>query len=297
MLTYATLTDYARVREIGAAGQAAHETAIFQYLLKATDYIDRQTLRAFFPYQEIKQFTVPMSYFDLANRALTMHDLDCEADLLEVLALTTGTGASETTLTTDDYYLLDFNLYPKYGIRLVWPNTWSGQYASQALRSRYPQIFVDALWGFHDRYARAGFIDTQQVIPAAGLALGGEDTVLTSITGNAVDGLPAFEIGLLYRMGNELLTIKELAISTGTVSWYRAQQGSEAAAYAAGVKIYRYSVPHSIRGICVSAAKAFSDADRTKGGRAGVSEVSTGVAINLPEADRQLLRKLRRPLT
>jgi len=193
-----------------------------------------------------------------------------------------GVQISKNVLTTlepgIDFHLLDFNINPKFAIRLVFPNTWAGRYTGVAWRSRYPQIYVTGFWGFHDQMQEA-WVNTNDPIPSGGIT-----AVATTWNALAVDGTDAanelrFLVDHLYRVENELMWLTAADDNTGALTVLRGQHGTLVAAHAAGTPVYRFAVLEDIRKSCFNIAKTLRDSDDSVGGRQGVTEVSVGVKI------------------
>jgi hypothetical protein len=373
MLTYGTYDDYTRMKKINQSEVTVDgERTITDYLKRATEYIDRVTHRRYFPWYEMRSFSMPTDYIDLANRAQNFNDLYLDQDLLEthyvqvsnlntvdsnedvpvggltiiattftasdvdgldangiarisagdilliddeymaVVSANTSTNlvtvnrgvigtipAAHTAGTTIykaslqlmkpgiDYHLLDYNVDPKFAIRLVWPNTWSGLYGGSFWKYRYPQIFVSGFWGFHEQYRRDAWINTTENCPA--MTDTATSIAVTDVNGTDAIGEPRFEVGYCIRIENELMEVVSLDTTDNEVAVLRGQRGTTALAHASGNRIYRFSIHEPIREACLVIAKTWRDADNSVGGRQGVSEISTGVEISVPKDMAEIL--------
>lgn len=193
-----------------------------------------------------------------------------------------------------DYHLMDFNVEPKYAVRLVWPNTWAGQYGAGSFRYRYPQIYVSGLWGFHANYARDGWIGTSLAVPAGGLTDSATTVTLSDVDALDALGEPAVEEGYLLRIDNELVEVVSANTGTNAVVIRRGAQGSIPMAHAEGAVIRRWNVPPEIREACLSIARIWREADSSSGGRKGVSDMSTGFEISVTKDVAYILGLYRR---
>lgn len=379
VLTYARLQDYLDIKKIefSELGDPEKRT-LNDYLIRATQYIDRVTGRHFFPLREILMHNVPTDYRDLSNRAMIWEDLYLDDDLVEpiLVQITTGSVLStnenvpgggidrfETTFTVTDVDGLDaagnprfaegdilqidaeymqilasdttsnlvtvdravlgtlgnthaegvsinklslqelqpgvdviffeYNIDPKYAIQLIWPNTWSGGYIGATQRNRQPQIFVTALWGYHERYQKTAWIDTTETVESGGIVAA--DAELTVDDPDAYDfNQIRFTIGDLIRIEDELLIVTDINTDTNKLTVLRGQNGTLAADHAQDIPIYRYEVESDIKEACLTIAKTWRDADDSIGGRQGVSEMSAGVELAIPKDTATILRIYRR---
>lgn len=191
-----------------------------------------------------------------------------------------------------DFHLLDFNIEPKYGIRLVFPNTWAGRYTGLAWRSRYPQIYVTGLWGFHDD-AFNRYVDTLDPIPSGGITASATSWTAADADGVDAAGETRYRADYLYRIGNELVLVT--GVSTNTVTVTRGVNGTLAVSHAAGTPIYRWAVVQDIKKACFNIAKTIRDSDDSVGGRQGVTDMSVGVEITYAKDTAETLRHYVRP--
>lgn len=382
-LTYARLQDYLDMKKISSSNVEATETRILNdYLVRATQWIDRVTGRHFFPLREAHMHSIPVAYRDLSNRAMIWEDITLDYDLLEPILIQLITGALldtnenvpsggldmfSTTFTADDVDGLDsagqqrfavgdilqiesermqvvasnistnvvtvnralfgtlagvyaegvdisklslsslqpgidvvfieYNLDPKWGIQLIWPNTWSGGYIGATYRNRQPQIYITALWGYHERYQKTAWINTTEVIATGGIVA--DDTAIVVIEADAYDfNQTRFTVGDLIRIENELMYVTAITIDTptpkDTLTVLRGQNGTLAEGHDQAIPIYRYEVEQDIKEACLTIAKTWRDADNSVGGRQGVSEISTGVELALPKDTAAILKTYRR---
>ena len=376
MLSYATTSDIARVKTFAFDNLTPEEKlGITDYFRKATTYIDNTCRRRFFPYDRLREFSVPTYYLDLRNRSFIYADLTLDDDLLEVFTLQSGgvntlidtldtlqaniTATQNTIVVADaagldangntrfvegtlfqidnerfevvlvstntlyvkrgalqtrraahtsttklykldvssmtqgvNFHLLEFNIEPKFGIRLVFPATWT---SSVVWRTRIPQIFVSGYFGYHNRYTESGWANTLTALKAA---LNATDTSfpLANAASAGLDSLgePAYQVGYLLQIGRELMAITQIDLGAGaaddTIHVARGQNGSLPLPHAISDPIYRYNVPWDIREACLVCAKVFREADQATGGRQGVGEASIGVEIAVPKTAADILK-------
>ncbi len=193
-----------------------------------------------------------------------------------------------------DFHLLDFNIDPKFGIRLVFPNTWAGRYTGLAWRSRYPQIYVTGLWGFHDDPFNR-YVDTNDPLPTGGIDA--DDTTWTAddVLGNDAAGGLRYLPDALYRIENELVWMTDVDDETNAVTVIRGVNGTLPVTHAAGTAVSRFDVIPDIKKACFNIAKTLRDSDDSVGGRQGVTEMSVGVKITYAEDVAETLRRYVRP--
>lgn len=381
-LTYARLQDYLDMKKIDSSNLDTTQARILNdYLIRATQWIDRVTGRHFFPIREAHMHSIPVEFRDLSNQGMIWQDIMLDYDLLEPILIQVITGAllesnenvpsggldlfsttftatdvdgedsagqqrfavgdilqiesermqvvasdtSSNVVTVDralfgtlasvhaegvtisklslsalqpgiDVVFIEYNLDPKYGIQLIWPNTWSGGYIGAAYRNRQPQIYITALWGYHERYQKTAWINTTEVVPTGDIAA--DATTIAVTEADAYDfNQTRFTVGDLIRIEAELMYVT--AIDTAdpapdTLTVLRGQNGTLAEDHAEAIPIYRYEVEQDIKEACLAIAKTWRDADNSVGGRQGVSEVSTGVELALPKDTTAILKLYRR---
>ena len=98
---YCTLANYKYYADISST-DANDDTIIEKIIEGVSRYIDRKTGRTFYARTETHYFDLPKT------RVLTLDD-----DLLSVTTLTNG---DENEISSDDYYLLDYNRTPYFAI-------------------------------------------------------------------------------------------------------------------------------------------------------------------------------------
>lgn len=299
MLSYATVGDFRRIKYIRQALDDEARANLRYYLRAATDVIDTLTARTFHPYYAAGKYLIPSEYVNLRLRQYPSADLVVDDDLLEVISLTTGDPAVAVT----DYELLPLNTEPRYGIRLTDLAQWGGNNTA-FVSSDYktPSIFVEGLWGYHERYSRsqgAGFTsawsDPGFTLPDT---LSDSDATITLPGVGLKDmwGAVAVEAGMLLRVANELMAVIDVTETGGetVVSVLRGAQGSTPVAHDAGAKVSRWQAQGDIVEACFMIAKQWREHDEATGGRQGVSEMSIGVEMNIPGDAMKLLMRYRR---
>lgn len=360
MFTYATRTDFGRVKLISEAEFANNtegKKTLEFYLRAATREIDYRTKRTFAPRFRVRVHQIPRDYIDLRPRAMYNRDIELNDDLLEAYrvqvggytvtdstidvpvggitaratsftvssasgfsvgtflriddetmiideissntlyvlraqvntkaaAHTAGTAINTLNITTldsgTDYQLLDYNITPRWGLRVIFPNTWAGSYGALSVTTVVPSIFITGLWGYHDDYPTSAWVDTLDSVEN-NPSIDADDTSITVNDADGEDsiGLTRFSIGNLIRIDNELLVVTNVVGNTLTV--LRGQRGSRATSHLKDTIIERWHTDDKLAQTCISVAKTLLDADSSVGGRQGVSDTSVGVAITLPQ--------------
>jgi hypothetical protein len=287
MLTYATVTDFRQALTLSEAEYLSAEEvkrkSVERYLSYATRFIDRFTRRKFYPWRELRKAYVPYTYYDLRIRRIPSIDLYLDNDLLEVEKLVDGQG--NTLVEDTDFFLHEHNIWPKYGIALKFPNYWSGIFSSaQVLHMEQPEILITAIWGFHDepRYPAEAFIDT---LDTAQEPLDATETDITVTDADGVDefGELRFDVGYLIRIEDEFMEVTAIDANTNVITVIRGIRGTLAVTHVTGIAISRWNVPHDIREACLDIAKITRERDTQTGGRIGISEMSIGTQIRIPD--------------
>ncbi len=287
MLTYATLGEFKRLKQIEQLVNAAGDATVTSYLLRATRFIDRYTRREFFPWRETRNLAIPSAFMDLRMRRFLSADLPLDADLLEVESLLTS---NDDELTEGEHFFtLPPNIYPKAFIALKSPNLWTGSNGNTfrlGTHFKEPILTITALWGYSEYYNRGeAWIDTEDVIKVSGLTASASDN---EITVNDVDaytpyGGVRFEKGKLLKMGNEMMIVKDNPdAQRNRVPVQRAARGTELETHDIGDSIYSWRVHEDIVEATIQVAKTFRESDVAAGGRLGVSDISAGVEISIP---------------
>jgi len=206
-----------------------------------------------------------------------------------------------------DFFPLDFNYSPFYGLHLVFPNAWTGTFVGSSYRNQYPQLLIMGLWGYHEQYPEA-WVDTLETapdgdfsdafssaFPITGISAEATTLLVADTTGEDAWGLTRFEEGMLLRIDDELLEVNAV-LSDTSISVKRGAHGSFAVPHSGGVPILRYAVQQDVIEACITIAATWREADDSKGGRQGVSDMSQGVQISLPEDVVRILTRLQRAM-
>lgn len=298
MLTLATVGDFRRRKRLENKhwdmSSESERRWIQDELLAATRYIRRNSgMRDFFPFYEEHQFAIPYKYYDLSMRRRTAADILLDNDLLECVYVK---NEQDVTLTADtNYFFRELNIYPKYAVALKFPQYWTGSsYTVTALgHIAQPAVKVKALWGYHDDY-RYAWVDTLERVATNGITSSATTLELTELDGNDEDGLsPRIEEGQLLRIEDELLEVISLT-DNNTLTVKRGARGSTAAAHAQTTVIKKWRVHEDIAQACYQIAKTWREANESKGGRQGVSDMSTGVELAVPRDPATIIKSYRR---
>lgn len=295
-LTYVTLDKFKAVKEIEASDSAG-ERVISDYLIRATREIDRATRRHFFPRRQQRDYTLPAEFLLYRRREFPGADLWLDDDLLEIVTVEVGEPGDTETLTEGIHFeTMMWNTFPKFALRLKWPNFWTGSMAVfTPTRWRLPTIFVTAIWGFHELYEEepGAWVDTNVDLGATLAANATTFDVGAATTDDLGD--TDIAVGELIKIDDEYLEIVSITgTTTRTVTVRRARQGTTAASHATGTSIYKWDVHGDIKQACFMIAKAWREHDQSKGGRAGMSDMSVGVELDIPaDAKRILIDHMR----
>lgn len=274
MLTYATLSQFKRIKNIPSTETSA-DSVIVEYLVSATRYIDRYCRRGFFPSYEIRPHAIPHKVVDLARRRFVSGDIFLDKDLLEVDEVKNGD--NEVLVENTDFILLATNIFPKFAISLLYPNFWRVG-SSMILNFDKPEVTIKGWWGYSDEWSLA-WINTLEVSP--NIDNSQVTFTLTNVDGLDDEGFTRFEIGMLIKCEEELMQINAVNTITNVLTVKRGANGTTAAAHN-GQPIYRWRVHEDIKEACLKIAKVFREADEAAGGRLGVSDVNSGVEISIP---------------
>jgi hypothetical protein len=225
--TYASLTEFKQWKQIDGYDPGL-DTVVERILESVSRYIDDRTMRTFNPRIESRYYSVPY------KRELRLDD-----DLLEVITITNGDGAS---LPSTEYHLLPKNLSPKFGLLIK-----SGsQYAWELDSDNGDEyvININGIWGFHSRYTLRGW----KLIGTLGAAI--SDTTTASFTLNT--GHSA-SVGKVYKIDNELFNTTAFSGNVFTVD-KRGDNGSTAATHSNSTSVYEWQVMSDIKTLCVEVA-------------------------------------------
>lgn len=279
MLNYATIDDFMQMKDIGTkTGSITAPTnrsidKIEKYITRATRFIHRFTRRDFLPWIETRNFAPPYAYIDLAVRQMPRAHLKLDQDLLEAITVMTG----DTVIDTDNYFLLEHNIYPKHIIAISYPGSWG-----ITLGRRYDQatISIEGIWGYQDaQYAmeNEAWVDTDEVVEDGGIT-----STVTTLNVDDADGIDGrgetrFVVGRLIRIDNEFMEITDISTSTNKITVKRGVRGSTKVAHEEGTTIKTWHVVDDIVEATIQIAKVFREQDISAGNRIAVSDRGSDV--------------------
>lgn len=299
MLTYATLADFKRMKNIDY-DDSSMDNWIKDNLQRATRYISRYTRREFFPFLEERKFPIPNKILDLSRRRLTTANLFLDKDLMEALLVTNGNGVVLTN--PSDYFLIEHNIKPKFAVSLVFPNFWTTSQAYSSFNFDFPEVAIYGWWGYHESEFDNAFISTYTATPVAGLT----SSQLTFTVPDAEimdeDGNQAFSEGALLKLedddGNiELVTVNAVNIVADTITVARGQRGTEALTWPLPVSIKKFRVHEDISQVCLMITKLWREYGEAAGTRLGVSDTNTTADQGLPPDPLNILKSYVRMTT
>lgn len=241
------------------------------------------------------------------NEIMFVFHVDTVADEVQVLRGIRGTKAAAHTVDTSilrmdttsfapgiEVIPGDDNVEPYQSLALQDLNSWTGSAYISNLRHQTPMIYVIGFWGFH-KYLSEAWSTTGDVVPVGGITAAGTSIAVPDADIQDYNNKSRFEIGQLLRIEDELLFVTAVDGTGNTITVTRGEHGTLAYAHDAGAPIQSYNVLADILEANVSIAKTIRDADKAVGGRQGVSEMSQGVAITLPEDAAETIRSHVRP--
>ena len=210
---YATLAEYkAFVTSRGqvASNSGLDDDVIADLLVAASRHYDRQTGRKFYPSVYTRSYDTPEG-----------RTLELDFDLLEVISVTNGAGAS---ITEADYLYEPKNIYPKRAIKLK--DTSSAIWDYDETDGVENAISIVAVGGYHPDYDEAW-----EAVTTLGASL--SNSALTPTVASSA-GLQA---GNLVMIDYEIMTVDSIATGTFTTT-KRGDNGSTAASHSNGAIVY-----------------------------------------------------------
>jgi len=256
---YATISDVQRYAALTSTQVSSDSALIRSMLRSASMYIDRrrrcdvrrETRRYDYPVRRANPFGAYSAEWivDQMNAATDIGAglLRLDDDMLEIEQVINGDGQ---TISSSDYLLEPANLYPKNGVRLINSERWLTGDGGR----REQVIQITGLWGYAPRYdmAWANSLDSVQNDDGIGAS---ETTIdVTDVDGVAEDGLPRFEIGMLARIGNELLDVTNVNATENQLTVRRGANGSVASAHDHDAEIHLYRPDPQVNMACVRLA-------------------------------------------
>lgn len=299
MLTYITVQEFLDIKDSTKTGIVTANTdsdgKILSYLKKATRYIERYTRRRFFPYIERQEYPVPYAALDLRVRRFPSAHMKLNQDLLETITVNNGV----QDLEPDDYYLLEHNVYPKTIIGVRFPNYWGGMYGGGSYYKRYDEavVYVTGIWGYADfDYPRNNWINTGETVPIGGIDATQTTLSLINTDGEDENGETRFLVGKMVRINNEFMEVNAVNNTTNVITVKRGIHGSTASTHESGDIIYTWRVVDDIREVTYQIAKLWREAGIATGGRIGVSDVSVGAELGIPNDPLMIMKSYQRSL-
>jgi hypothetical protein len=134
---------------------------------------------------------------------------------------------TQTLNAGTDYVLLDYNVYPKYGLRLAYPNTWMGNYYSQTWG--IPTILVTGIWGYH-RNVDEGWVNSLDTLQA-GIDDSTQTLTVLDADGTDLNQRTRFEVNRLIRVDDEYMLITAIDTDTNELTVLRGVNGTFAVAH------------------------------------------------------------------
>ncbi len=226
---YATLTQFKS--NLGITG-TTEDADIIRVLEAVSRYIETRPEkgdlggcnRKFYCMEEVRVFDGGLSPLYL-NDILSISGL--KGDYNE-------DGTYEVTFSsTTDYTLLPLQGYPKEAIRLK-----SGSLYTSFGRGVLDGIQITGVWGHGDGITATPYLNSTAVVNTGGISSGEFTHALASGKG------ALFSVGQTIRVDSEQLYIT--GISTDTLTFQRALNGTSAAAHLAAAVIYIYQYPSPI---------------------------------------------------
>lgn len=301
MLTYATIADFRRVKDVNkdAATGAFIDPAVYtdredkwrDYLASATRFIRRMTRRHFFPYCETKKYPIPHRFIDLRMRQYLSANLLLDEDLLETLRVTNGV---RDLVPDQEFFLLDANIYPKTEIALRFPVYWGSGGVFKNIQ--YPVIEVQGLWGYHDEYGFEAWLKTYECLPVYGITADQTEIELGDVDGEDEFGLPRFAEGNLIRVENELMEVTGVNTTTNKIMVVRGVRGSAAVEHPGSANIRRWRVHEDIVRVTIQVAKVWREAEIAYGGRIGTADLSQTVELNIPSDPLMVIKMYQKTM-
>jgi hypothetical protein len=197
---------------------------------------------------------------------------------------------TQTLNAGTDYVLLDYNVYPKYGLRLAYPNTWMGNYYSQTWG--IPTILVTGIWGYH-RNVDEGWVNSLDTLQA-GIDDSTQTLTVLDADGTDLNQRTRFEVNRLIRVDDEYMLITAIDTDTNELTVLRGVNGTFAVAHDSSTEIDVWYPVDDIVDATLSIAKMLYESSQTTGGRMGVSEMSQGVELTMPQDSQQILKHYRK---
>lgn len=297
-LTLATLDDFLEMKDINKTGVisvaslSSGYSKIESYLRRATRYIERMTRREFFPYIATKSYPIPHAFNDLRMHRYPTAHVKLHGDLLEVTQFLFET----TEITSDDYYLMESNIYPKTTAVIRLSSSIGLTSIGSTKRFDEPVIHITGTWGYTDavRYPADAWLDTYETVPAGGLTANATSFTASDVDGDDENFRKRFVKGRLLKINDEFIEVVDTNTTSNAVTIRRGARGSTASVHAEGDVIYSWQVTQDIVEATLQVAKTWRESDIAAGSRLGVSDYSAGVEVNIPADPARIIKSYER---
>lgn len=213
MNAYATLAEYKAFvtsRQQSPTDGGVDDGVITDLLLAASRYYDTQTGRKFYPSVYSRSYDTP-----------TGRTLAVDFDLLEVISITNGAGAS---ITDSDYIFEPRNTYPKFAVKLKETSDVIWDYdESDGIENA---ISLVAVGGYHPDYD-----DAWEAVTTLGAGL--NNSALTATVASS----SLLQAGQIVMVDYEIMHVSAIT-STSVTMTKRGANGSAAASHLNGATVY-----------------------------------------------------------
>ncbi len=222
--------SYATLNQMKSSGwlnisASTFDADLLRLLTSISREIDKYTNRWFYCLEGTR-------YYDGSGQTLFFKD-----DLLSINAsgfkLDTGDKTYSTTLATTDYDLYPLNIYPKIFTKA----SNNGQYGNFANGIR-AGVKITGVFGYGDGDSATPYTDSTATVNTGNMTIGATTHALATGKG------ALFSAGMTIRIGLEQFYIS--SITTDTLTFTRATNGTVAAAHTSGDIIYIYQYPGPI---------------------------------------------------
>lgn len=256
---YATLTALKSASYLNLSSATTHDAYLVILLEMASRLIDKECRRVFYVYNGTR-------YYDGAETVLFFPD--------DILSITTfkldedADGTFETSLTeTTDYNLHPYNEYPKMWAQVSDLTTAT---ISNFVPDTKKAVQIVGSFGYGYQETNTPYLDSTVDVNTGGITAAATTHALASDKG------ASFAAGETILIGAEQLYIT--SISTDTLTFERAKNGTTAASHTAGDAIYTYQYPSPIvQATLITAMRAWKRKDSAYQDVVGYSELGTTI--------------------
>jgi len=226
-IEYTTLAD---LRTYSGSTATGEDTLLLDLIRTTSRDINKIGGHKYYPRVETRTYDYPDGY-----------QLDFDDDLL---ALTTLSNPSGTTVASTNYRLIPVNGYPKFAVRLLGSTT--VQWQQNASGFNEDSVTALGVWGYHPNYDDA-WLDISATLAAAITTTSA--TSFTCTTGKV-------RAGDLLKIDSEYIYAVSVSVSgSDTVTCIRGVNGSTAATHLISTALYRWYFPE-ISTLCTEAVIA-----------------------------------------